>query len=95
MTLFQALEKLRTADGAYANEPGLPLGSTTATAAAVALFTEVGLPVPKEIAPWLLARCHARGGFTATPQTPLPDLISTATALHALATLGTPLAPVR
>jgi hypothetical protein len=94
-TLLQALEKLRTADGSYANEPGLPLGSTTATAAAVALLVEVGAPVPGEIAPWLLARCHARGGFCATPQTPLPDLLSTAVALHALAALGTPLDDIK
>lgn len=93
--VFQTLEKLRTADGAYGNAPGLPLGSTTATAAAVALLDELGAPVPPEIVPWLLARCHARGGFVATPQTPLPDLLSTATALHALATLGAPLAELR
>ena len=93
--LLRVLEDLRSADGAYSNELGLPLGSTTATAAAVALLSELGAPVPPEIAPWLLARRHPRGGFTATPQTPLPDLLSTATALHALAMLGAPLGGIR
>ncbi|MCX7008859.1 MAG: hypothetical protein NTY53_16710 [Kiritimatiellaeota bacterium] len=93
--LFQVLGKLRTADGAYANEPGMAFGSTTATAAAVALLHAVKGDVPPEVAPWLLARCQPRGGVCATPQTPLPDLLSTAVALHALATLGTPLGDIK
>lgn len=91
---LRLMAQFRSADGAYSNEPGLPLGSTTATAAAVTILCELGAPVPTEIAPWLLARCHPRGGFCATPQTPLPDLLSTAVALHALAALGAPLAAV-
>ncbi len=46
-----------------------------------------GHPVPDEIAPWLLARHRPEGGFFATPMAPMPDLLSTATALHALAAL--------
>ena len=93
--LSRFMENFRSADGAYSNEPGLPLGSTTATAAAVTILCEFGAPVPKEIAPWLLARCHPRGGFCAAPQTPLPDLLSTAVALHALTVLGAPLANIK
>jgi hypothetical protein len=93
--LLRFMEQFRSADGAYANEPGLPLGSTTATAAVVAVLCELGAPVPREVAPWLLARCQSRGGFCATPQTPLPDLLSTAVALHALATLGAPLGDIK
>ena len=89
------MERLRTTDGAYANEPGLPMGSTTATAAAVTLLRAVKGSVPPEVAPWLLARCQPRGGFCATPQTPLPDLLSTAVALHALVTLGVPLGDIK
>ncbi len=95
LTLQRFLERFRSADGAFANEPGYEFGAVPATAAAVALLAEVGAPVPAELAPWLLARCHARGGFCATPQTPMPDLLSTATALHALAALGTPLDGIR
>jgi prenyltransferase beta subunit len=93
--VLQLMAQFRSADGAYSNEPGLPLGSTTATAAAVAVLTELGASVPKEVAPWLLARCQPRGGFCATPQTPLPDLLSTAVALHALAALGLSLASIK
>jgi hypothetical protein len=33
---------------------------------------------------WLLEQRHATGGFVAAPGVPLPDLLSTAVALHAL-----------
>ena len=38
---------------------------------------------------WLLAQTHPEGGFLAIPGAPIPDLLSTATALHALAGLQT------
>ena len=93
--LSRFMENFRSTDGAYSNEPGMELGSTTATAAVVSVLHEFGAPVPAEVAPWLLARCQPRGGFCATPQTPLPDLLSTAVALHALATLGAPLGEIK
>ena len=80
-------------------------GSTTATAAALAVLRhlapasepERGHSCPpgplSRPGTWLLARAHPRGGFLALPNAPLPDLLSTATALHALANLGIPLAP--
>jgi prenyltransferase beta subunit len=43
----------------------------------------------------LLARRHAQGGFVAVPGAPIPDLLSTATALHALSGLQQPLGPVQ
>jgi hypothetical protein len=44
---------------------------------------------------WLLDRCYAGGGFFASRATPVPDLLSTATALHALTALQVPIAGVR
>jgi hypothetical protein len=41
---------------------------------------------------WLLDRCHTRGGFFASRSTPVPDLLSTATALHALSSMHVPIA---
>lgn len=82
--LARCLESLRTADGAYANEPDLPIGTTPSTAAALTLLRHLGLPAPPEAAAWLLQRAHTQGGFTATAGIELPDLLSTATALHAL-----------
>ncbi len=85
----------RAADGGYANQPGLPVGSTSVTAAAVTLLRYLGHDMTGEVADWLLARANADGGFHASPQAPLPDLLSTATAIHALAGVHVDLAPVQ
>lgn len=79
---------LRTPDGAYANAQELKLGTTPSTAAACAALVQLGLPVPAEVAPWLVGQQHEAGGFLAMPEAPMPDLLSTATALHALSSLG-------
>lgn len=85
--LAASVAGLRTSDGGFANTPGLPVGSTTATAAAVTVLRDLGQPVAGDVGTWLLARAHPDGGFLAAPQAPMPDLLSTATALHALAGL--------
>ena len=82
--LAACVMSLATADGGFANEPGLPLGTTTATAAAVTLCRFLAQPIPPETGQWLLRQCHPSGGFLAAPGAPLPDLLSTAVALHAL-----------
>lgn len=58
--------------------------TTPTTAAAVTLLRQMQQPAPPEAVAWLLARAHPAGGFTATADAPMPDLLSTATALHAL-----------
>jgi hypothetical protein len=85
--LRASVEGLRTSDGAFANLPGQPVGTTTVTAAAVALLRSLDAPAPDDVGPWLLARAQPDGGFSASPLAPIPDLLSTATALHALAGL--------
>jgi prenyltransferase beta subunit len=85
--MLRCAEALRTPDGGYANDLGLPVGLTPSTAAAATLLRHLGRPAPAGVAEWLLARCHPEGGFFATPLAPIPDLLSTATALHALAGL--------
>ncbi len=67
--------------------PHSAVGSTNATAAAVTVLRQLSAPIPSKVGDWLLARCHPQGGFLAAPQAPIPDLLSTATALHALAGL--------
>lgn len=86
--VLHSIRSLRAADGGYANGPDFPHGLTPSTAAAAALLRQLDHPAPRELGPWLLARCRAEGGFFATPQAPIPDLLSTATALHALAGLN-------
>jgi hypothetical protein len=87
LRMVQCLKFLETPDGAWANARGLKIGSTNATAAAVTLLHQLGMPIHPAVGDWLLAQAHADGGFLAMPKAPLPDLLSTATALHALACL--------
>ena len=87
LSIVQSLKLLETPDHAWNNTPGLPVGSTNPTAGAVTLLRHLHLPLNPAIGDWLLARLHPQGGFTAVPGAPMPDLLSTATALHALASL--------
>ncbi len=82
--VLDCLARLRSDDGGWANAPGQPQGSTTATAAAVATLQTLDASVPHDAVPFLLGLQHPTGGFLATPDAPIPDLLSTAVALHAL-----------
>jgi prenyltransferase beta subunit len=93
--LLGSLKSLRAADGAYANQPGAARGLTTNTAAAILLLRHLGEAPGGELADWLLERAHPQGGFFALEDAPIPDLLSTATALHALTAMQTPLDTVR
>ena len=90
--LTDSLRPLRARDGGYANRPGDPHGITTVTAAVALVLRTLDAPLDPSLGMWLLDRCQASGGFVATPRTPIPDLLSTATALHALAALHVPIA---
>lgn len=87
MRMVQCLKRLETPDGAWGNLPGMRTGTVPATAAAVTLLHQLGLPIHADVAAWLLEQAHLEGGWLAVPGAPLPDLLSTATALHALACL--------
>jgi len=87
-------QRLQSADGAYGNAPDLPVGSTSATSAAVVTLRQLDLPVEPAVGQWLLSQCRG-GGFLATPLAPGPDLLSTAVALHALSALDTSMDPLR
>lgn len=93
--VLASLQSLRTPDGGYANMPGVPAGLSTASAAAIVVQRRLGGPADRAAGMWLLNHCHQRGGFFASASTPIPDLLSTATALHALAALQIPTAGVR
>ena len=92
LRLVQSFKHLETSDGAWLNErvsnahPNAvqDIGSTNATAAVITLLRNLEMPVNTEVGDWLVERFHPQGGFLATPQAPVPDLLSTATALHAL-----------
>jgi prenyltransferase beta subunit len=93
--LRKSIESLRSLDGAYSNQPAARRGLTTSTAAAVLLLRHLGETPCPSLADWLMARLHPQGGFFALPDAPIPDLLSTATALHALSAMQAPLESIR
>ncbi len=82
--IAQCMDALETPDGAWSNEPGIRIGSTTATAAMLSLYRHLQMPAPPASVDWLVRQCLPGGGFLAVPGAPIPDLLSTAVALHAL-----------
>jgi prenyltransferase beta subunit len=82
--MLNCIGPLRADDGGFANHADMPLGLTPSTAAAATLLRHLAQPADPVVAEWLLARCRPEGGFFAAPEAPIPDLLSTATALHAL-----------
>jgi len=89
--LVRSLKLLETEDGAWTNEvfgrSRMPVGATNSTAAAVTVLRNLNMPVNPAVGAWLLTQAHPQGGFLAVPGAPIPDLLSTATALHALSGL--------
>jgi prenyltransferase beta subunit len=95
LRLSECLSQLRTPDGGWANERHIKTGATNATAASIILLRQLHQPVDRATGDWLLARFHSEGGFLAAPQAPIPDLLSTATALHALSGLERDISGIR
>ena len=95
LRLVQSLKFLETKDGAWANDRSMKIGSTNATSAAVISLRQLDQPINPMVGQWLLERADAEGGFRASPDAPLPDLLSTATALHALSALQAPLDAIK
>jgi prenyltransferase beta subunit len=93
--VLSSLRGLRAGDGSYGNHPRLPSGLTTATAAAIVILRHLEASPDRDAGMWLLDRCRVRGGFFASSTTPVPDLLSTATALHALSSLHVPIGGLR
>lgn len=89
--LIKCTENLRTPDQGYADQPGVASGTTTVTAAAVMLLFLLEQPVPPGAGDWIMSRFCPEGGFLANPGAPVPDLLSTATALLALRAMNYPL----
>ncbi len=91
LRMVQCLKFLETPDGAWGNVRGMRQGTVPATAASITLLHQLGMPISSAAADWLLAQLHSDGGWLAVPGAPIPDLLSTATALHALSCLDRPL----
>jgi len=91
LRMVQCLKFLETPDGAWGNVRGMRQGTVPATAAAITLLHQLGMPISSAAGDWLFAQIHSDGGWLAVPGAPIPDLLSTATALHALSCLDRPL----
>jgi len=87
LDLVRCFKHLESSDGAWSNLPGMKIGALNATAGAVTIIRHLSFPVSQAVGQWLLAQAHPQGGFKAIPQAPVPDLLSTATALHALSAM--------
>jgi prenyltransferase beta subunit len=96
--LLASVDSLAMPDGGYSNEPTMKASATAPTAAAITILHYLQRPIPEAAVQWLGAQAAPSGGFAAL-QLPIDlavsDLLSTATALHALALLGVPLKIVR
>jgi prenyltransferase beta subunit len=90
-SVAESIASLQRSEGGYANDAAMTAGVTPATAAAICVLHYLRRPVPESAIQWLLARVHPLGGFVAIPfpgDAGAPDLLSTATALHALSLMG-------
>jgi prenyltransferase beta subunit len=89
------IDRHSTGDGGYANESNSGSATTPTTAAAVLLKHQLGIPIEEASSDWLLSRFGTEGGATAAPDAPIPDLLSTATALHALSAMNASIEPIK
>lgn len=94
-SVLTCVQGLRCSDGGYANSADMPIGLTPPSSAAAALVRHLGSAREPALQQWLLARFHPAGGFCATPDVSMPDLLSTATALHALVGLHADLEAIK
>jgi geranylgeranyl transferase type-2 subunit beta len=96
--LVASVQSLQMPDGGYSNEPTMNVSATAATAAAVTILRYLQRPIPQSAVQWLADRAALSGGFAALSlpeDMAIPDLLSTATALHALALAGVPLDEIK
>ncbi len=84
----QCIGALAIPDGGFTNNAKIKTASTNATAAAMIVLNHLHQSSDKKNADWLFNQCTSDGGFVAMPMAPIPDLLSTATALHGLAVTG-------
>ena len=83
--LLPSIYRCKTPDGGFSNTPDSGKGSTNATAAALTILSgNLQNFLLKKNAKFLLSMSFTQGGFKATKEAPIPDILSTATALFAL-----------
>ena len=86
----RAVWAMQASDGGFANDADFAVPTTPSTAAALATLRHLGQTPPESAVQWLLGQACPEGGFYAFDGAPEPDLLSTATALHAVETANLP-----
>ena len=86
--MLESINKLKTDDGGYANEQALKMAIAPVTAAALMIRKFLDQPTDESAVDYLCSRLGPEGGFCAMDAAPIPDLLSTATALHTLNIIG-------
>ena len=82
--LLNFIQSLLLPCGGFTNQLDIPLSTAPAAAAAMTILKSFNQPINDSSANWLLDNCCKQGGFCAAENLPIPDLLSTATVLHAL-----------
>jgi prenyltransferase beta subunit len=91
----EALRALKSRDGGYSNSPGADFGVCTATTAALLALSALGDDVDEDAIAFLRTLRVAGSGFKANALAPIPDLLSTATALFTLCSLNVDIGAMR
>ncbi len=89
--LIAALECCRSREGAFHNPRGGGKGMLLSTSAAILALRQLTGKVDERAVAWMSGQQGETGGFHASPDTPMPDLLSTAVALFTLKICGVPL----
>ena len=89
------MDDLRCEDGGWTNEKKILLANAPGTAAAMALYRRMHWDLPAASVSWLMNCRQPDSGFLAFPKAPIPDLLSTAVALHALSGAGIDLGAIK
>jgi len=93
--VVSCMASLKRSGGGYANEADVSAAAVPATAAAITVLHYLGGDIGSDSVDWLLRRIGPEGGFLAVENAPVADLLSTATALHALSLVGSDIGNLR
>lgn len=86
--MLDFVRRLRDPRAGFQQSRELTVSIVPTTAGAISLLHRLGNdPIDPVLTKWLLSCFDTQGGFRPAPAAPVPDLLSTATALHALATM--------
>jgi prenyltransferase beta subunit len=86
--ITDSIQNLKVGNGSYGMFAGQTEGTTPTTAAACVALHDMGVRDFDLSKKWMINNFCVKGGFFAIPDAPMPDLLSTATALHTLSVLG-------